>query len=108
MRALVFRLGIVLAFSAVKGDEPLPPPKKVTVLSPSGRIRAVSEPTENITRVEDAKPHKVLWSLPDWHRSFFVADDGKHLVTEYGGLNLIPTGFIGHLVLFTFWEDGKK
>jgi len=104
----VILINVVLLALSARGDEPLPPPKKVTVLSPSGGIRAVSDLTANITRIEDAKSHKVLWSLPDWHRSFFVADDGKHLVTEYDGLNLIPTGFIGHLVLFTFWEDGKK
>jgi len=70
-------------------------------------IRAVSDPNSG-TRIEDVKHGKVLWRLPDWYRSLFVADDGKHLVTEYGGLNLIPTGFIGHLVLLTFWQDGKK
>jgi hypothetical protein len=58
--------------------------------------------------VEDTKSHRVLWSLPDWHRSLFVADDGKHLVTECDGLNLIPTDFTDDLVLFTFWRDGRK
>ena len=106
MRALVVGL-LAIGICVAKGDQPLPPPSKVTATSPSGRIRAISDPTTG-TRVEHAKSHKVLWSLPDWHRSFFVADDGEHLVTEYYGLNLIPTGFIGHLVLLTFWENGKK
>jgi hypothetical protein len=109
MRALVFLLSITLALCAARGDEPLPPPTKVTRTSPSGRIRAISDPESNTTRVEDAKSHRLLWTLPEWHRAFFVPDDGNHLVTEYGGLNLIPTGlFIGHIVLFTFWEEGKK
>ena len=108
MRALVFLLSIVTAFSDVRGDEPVPPPKKKVTLSPSGRIRAVSDPLAKITRVEDAKSHEVLWSLPDYHRIFFVTDDGRHLITEYYGGNLIPTGIIGHLVLLTFWENGKK
>jgi hypothetical protein len=76
-------------------------------MSPSGRIRAISDLKAG-TRVEDVKGHKVLWSLPDWHRSLFVADDGKHLVTQYDGLNLIPTNFTDDLVLLTFWSEGKK
>jgi hypothetical protein len=109
MRALVFLLSITVALCAARGDEPLPPPTKVIATSPNGRIRAVSDPKANVARVEDAKSHKLLWSLPGWHRAFFVANDGKHLVTEYYGLNLIPTGFfIGHIVLFTFWDEGRK
>ncbi len=107
MRALLFFVSIAIAVSVIRGDTPLPPPSKVTVTSPSGRIRAISDPKAG-TRVEDPKLHKVLWSLPDWHRSLFVADDGKHLVTQYDGLNLIPTDFTDDLVLFTFWRDGRK
>ena len=50
-------------------------------MSPSGRIRVISDPKAG-TRVKDAKRHKVLWSLPGWHRNLFVADDGKRLVTQ--------------------------
>jgi hypothetical protein len=107
MRALLFLVSVATAVSVTRGDTPLPPPSKVTVMSPSGRIRAISDPKAG-TRIEDAKLHKILWSLPDWHRSLFVADDGKHLVTEYEGLNLIPTNFTDDLVLFTFWRDGRK
>jgi hypothetical protein len=106
MRALVIA-SLVVAVCAARGDTPLPPPSKVTVTSLSGRIRAISDPKAG-TRIEDTKLHKVLWSLPDWHRSLFVADDGKHLVTEYNGLNLIPTDFSDDLVLFTFWREGRK
>jgi hypothetical protein len=38
----------------------------------------------------------------------FVADDGKHLVTEHDGLNLIPVDFTDDLALLTFWCEGKK
>jgi hypothetical protein len=48
------------------------------------------------------------WSVPGWHRSLFVADDGKHLVTQYDGLNLIPTDFTDDLVLLTFRREGRK
>jgi hypothetical protein len=100
-------VAITMAAAVARGDMPLPPPSKVTVTSPNGGIRAVSDPKAG-TRVEDAKLDKVLWSLIDWHRSLFVADDGKHLVTEYDGLNLIPTDFTDDLVLLTFWREGKK
>jgi hypothetical protein len=106
MRAVVL-IAIALAVCVAKGDSPLPPPSKITATSPSGRIRAISEPTSG-TRVEDGNLQKVLWSLPDWHRSIFVADDGEHLVTEYNGLNLIPVDFSDDLVLLTFWRQGKK
>ena len=107
MRSLAVAV-IVLGVSAARGDTPLPPPTKVTVTSPSGRIHAISDPKADKTRVEDARSHKVLWSIPDWYRALFVADDGKHLVTEYDGLNLIPTDFTDDLVLFTFWREGRK
>jgi hypothetical protein len=106
MRTVVL-MAIALAVCVAKGDSPLPPPSKITATSASGRIRAISDPNAG-TRVEDVKLQKVLWSLPDWHRSMFVADDGVHLVTEYDGLNLIPVDFTDDLVLLTFWRQGKK
>ena len=106
MRALV-TVAITIAVCAASADTPLPPPANVTAMSPSGRMRAISDPKAG-TRVEDAKRHKVLWSLPGWHRSLFVADDGKHLVTQYDGLNLLPTHFSDDLVLLTFWREGRK
>jgi|SRR5438105_7692268 len=107
MRAFVLPVALALVTGVARGDTPLPEPSKVTATSPNGAIRAVSDPKSG-TRVEDSKLHKVLWSLPDWHRRLFVADDGKHLVTEYDGLNLIPTDFTDDLVLFTFWSEGRK
>jgi hypothetical protein len=106
MRVIVF-LVFALVNSAVRGDTPLPPPGKVSATSPNGAIHAVSDPKAG-TSVEDVKLHKVLWRLPDWHRALFVADDGKYLVTEYDGLNLIPTDFGDDLVLFTFYAEGRK
>jgi hypothetical protein len=106
MRAVVVGI-LAITISATRGDMPLPPPSKVTATSPSGRVRATSDP-EAGTRVEDLRLQKVLWSLPDWHRSMFVTDDGKHLVTEYDGLNLIPVDFTDDVALLTFWREGKK
>jgi hypothetical protein len=92
---------MVVILSVAKGDEPLPQPTKTTATSANGRIRAVSDPKTG-TEVEDLTQHKVLWRLPDWHRSMFVANDGRHLVSQYDGLNLIPVDFRDELVLLTF------
>jgi hypothetical protein len=108
MRPLVaLAITTAIGLPAARGDMPLPPPSKVTVTSPSGRIRAISDPKTG-TKVEDVKVNKVLWSLRDWHRSMFVADDGEHLVTQYDGLNLIPVDFTDNLALLTFWREGNK
>ena len=106
-RALVVVLLLVLMIAVVRGDTPLPPPTKVTFTSSNGRVRAVSDPKSG-TSVEDVKQQKILWRLPDWHRKLYVADDGKHIVSEYDGLELIPTDFSDDLALFTFWSNGKK
>src|SRR5438874_1475868 len=102
---LVGVMAIVVCIA--RGDTPLPPPSMVTALSPNGAFRPVSEPSRD-TRIEDVKQRKVLWRLPGWHRAMFVANDGKHVVTEYDGLNLIPKDFTPNLVLLTFWSAGKK
>jgi hypothetical protein len=86
MRALVV-VAIAIAVCAASADTPLPPPAEVTAMSPGGRIRAISDSKAG-TRVEVAKRHRVLWSLPGWHRSLFVADSGNHLGTQHEGLNL--------------------
>ena len=106
MRALVFA-AVTLAAVSTRGDMPLPPPARVTATSPNGAIRAVSEPRVG-TRVEDVRRRTVLWRVPSWHRSIFVADDGRHLVTGYDGLNLIPTDYSADLALITFWREGRQ
>jgi hypothetical protein len=93
MRLLLVASVITAAVLGVaKGDTPFPPPNKTTATSPNGRIRAVSD-RKTGTQVEDLTQHKFLWRLPDWHRSMFVANDGRHLVSQYGYLNLIPVDF---------------
>ena len=106
MRALVM-LAVTTAVCAGRADTPLPPPAVVSAMSPNGHMRVISDPRAG-TRVEDVKRNKVLWSIPGWHRSLFIADDGNHLVTQYDGLNLVPVDFNDDLVLLTFWRDGKK
>ena len=107
MRAFPLLAAAAAAVGIAKADMPLPPPSEVTATSPNGGIRAISEPKGG-TRVEDVKQGKVLWRLPEWHRSMRVADDGKYLVTESDGMNLIPVDFTDDFVLLTFWRDGTK
>jgi hypothetical protein len=96
-----------LSVVIVYADEPLPPPSRVTVTSLNGQIRVVSDPKAG-TQIEDVKGHKVLWRLPDWYRLMFVSNDGRYLVTPYGGGDLIPTNFRGDFVLITSWHEGRK
>ncbi|WP_411825565.1 hypothetical protein [Luteolibacter sp. AS25] len=37
----------------------------------------------------------------------FLCDDGRHFITAYGGLNLLPLNYKGSDVLLTFWKDGE-
>ena len=76
--------------------------------SPDGAISAVSDPSLRTTVFQSAATKKILWELPSWERSLFVANDGKHAVTGDGGLGLIPQSYDEGMVLFTFWREGKK
>ncbi len=107
MRASLLVAAVTVLVGSARGDMPLPRSSKITAVSPNGVIRAVSDPNSG-TRVEDVKQGKVVWRLPDWHRSMRVANDGEHLVTESDGMNLIPPDFTNDFVLLTFWRDGKK
>ena len=105
MRALV-RVAITIAVCAAEPTRCCRP-ATVSIMIPSGRIRATWDAKAG-TRVEDVKRHKVLWSILDSHRSLLVADDGKHLVERYDGLNLLPTDFSDDLVLLTFCAKEKN
>jgi hypothetical protein len=108
MRSLVLTgSAIALAICGARGDEPLPPPSRIIATSPNGAIRAVCDPNAGTT-IEDVERRAVLWRLPGWYRSVFVANDGKHFVTGYDGLNLLPRDFNDDLVLLTFWREGRK
>ncbi len=92
---------------AAQADSPLPPPKRHAVLSPDGRTQAISDPKAgtSVVRLQDKK---LLWRVPGFYWWLFVANDGKHLVTAYIGMNLIPTDSRDDLVLFTFWREGQR
>lgn len=104
----IFFLSIVVFPLSTSADSPPASPAKVTKTSPNGLFTAISDPESSITKMQNTKTKKVLWQIPGWHRWLFVANDGKHAVTGYGGMNLIPQNYDKHMVLISFWRDGKK
>ena len=98
---------ILLSVINVYADTPLPTPSKVTGLSVNGQYEFVSDPQSG-TRATEVRTGNILWTIDDWFRWCFLADDGSHFVTGYNGLNLIPQNYKKDLVLITFWKNGTK
>lgn len=90
------------------GDAPLRPPHRHTACSPSQRICVTSDPKEGTFahRPETPSVGQALWTLPRWHRVLFIADDGRHLITGYNGVNLVPRARPEQTVVAEFWRDG--
>lgn len=101
-------IGLAAFANITFADSPLPAPERSIVKSPDGVITAVSDPSLRTTVFQNTATKKILWELPSWERSLFVANDGKHAVTGHDGLNLIPQSYDEGMVLFTFWREGKK
>ena len=99
---------LLFGLCRLSGDSPLAPPSKHSVKSPDGNITAVSDPESRTTIVQRTTTNEQLWQIPSWERWLFVANDGKHAVTGYGGINLIPVEYDEEMVLFTFWREGRK
>lgn len=89
MRA-VLALATALFTAPVVADTPLRPPEVRTVCSVSGSVCVVSDPDSRVTTVNLAELQKESWTLPGWHRSLYVSDDGESVVVGYPGLNLLP------------------
>lgn len=93
------------------GDEPLPPPKEMTFWSPSRSVCAVSDPATQLTtiyRVESGTGKRLkLWQMHGWQRSAFVADDGRHLVIGYAGLNLLTLNHLKNQPMAYFVREGE-
>jgi hypothetical protein len=107
MRSFILIVIALAVCAPARADTPLPPPRRHIVKSADGTVRAVSDPRTG-TQIEAVPGGRILWHLPGWYRSLFVANDGKHLVTGYNGLNLIPREPSDSLVLITFWREGRK
>ena len=86
-------VSFAMVSSQIRADEPLELPVQKTVSSPDSSIIAISDPVLSTTKIINNKTKKLLWQIPGWHRWLFVANDGKHVVTGYGGINLIPRDY---------------
>jgi len=93
--------------SEVRSDEPLAPPARYEVRSPSRRYVATLDPKTGV-EVRASGSSEILWTSTNWFRVAFLADDGEHLVTGYDGMNLIPQDYTKDLVLITFWRRNSK
>ena len=104
MRGLALLL--LLCASQARADSPLPAPARLTMCSPSKTYCAVSDPDTNLTVVSARNSNEALWRIPGWHRWVFVSDDGKSVVTGYGGMNLVPRDVKMDEVVLRFYHRG--
>ena len=87
------------------GDEPLPPPAKVTVWSEDRGFFVESVPNGETTLYR-MPASQAIWKIPGWHRSVFVSNVGV-VAIGYEGLNLIPLNYKPSMVLIELWRDGR-
>ena len=96
--------------SFCRADAPWKPPTEQDFFSPNKNYCAHSNPAANETtvfRIESDAKRTTLWTIPEWFRSAFMADDGKHLVVGFGDLNLIPKEYKPDMVMIRFIKEGK-
>ena len=97
---------LLASVSAAFADAPLPPPSRLIQWTPNRRYVAVADPQGDAVTVYRAQGAErlELWSIPGWQRSFFLADDGVHLVVCPSGLNLLPVEYRRSWNLLRFYE----
>lgn len=103
---VIFAACFLIVHSCSLADEPLELPKSFEVTSQNKLFAAISDPQKGTT-VLDSVTRKEKWTIPGWHRSLIVSNDGEHLITMYGGLNLIPIDYDENMALITIWTHGK-
>lgn len=98
----------LLTMPHATADAPLPPPSVHVACSPNGRVCVETQPGSDakVFRRGPGGQRTNLWAIPGWHRAAFVSDDGRHLVTCYGGLNLVPIDYDPDMPLLEIWRDG--
>lgn len=88
--ALIFIFATVVAQRA-HADAPLEPVKEITFCSKNQRYCAHSSVNPaHLDVFEKQNPRHVLWSRSEYVTKGFLSDDGRAVVSCYGGLNLIP------------------
>jgi hypothetical protein len=107
MRTIYLSAILLVLWTPVRADGPLPPPARVTACSTSGVVCVDSDPKTNRTVLWRKRGSKVLWSIAGWHRWLFASNDGAVLVVAYDGLNLIPADSTLQLEVLRFYNHGK-
>jgi hypothetical protein len=101
---IFFLLGTAFA------DEPLPMPTERSVCAAGGKFCVLMTPEAGgLTRAfryEGAKKTQI-WEMRGWFRVAALADDGRHFVTGWDGMNLLPKNADARFVMISFWRDGK-
>jgi|GEM_PF-4801715 len=87
-------------------DVPARSPATSRAISDDGRIRVISTPRGNTAAY--SIDGRRLWTVPGWHQTFLVSNNGTDLITVYSGQNLIPKNYSNDLILLTVWRKGKK
>jgi MYXO-CTERM domain-containing protein len=100
----------VLASHPSRADEPLRAPTAREVCSRDGKYCAFMDPHTGTKAYEmnGSTKGKEVWSMQGWFRVAALADDGKHLVVGWDGMNLVPKQPDPKLVMIRFYESGKS
>lgn len=86
-------------------DAPAKTPVTTRATSDDGRIRVISKPRGDTTAY--STDGRRLWTVPGWHETFLVSNNGTDLITLHSGQNLIPKTYSNDLILLTVWRSGK-
>jgi hypothetical protein len=108
-RAAVVLLVTVAALGTARADEPLRPPNRYTVCSPSKQFCVTSDPRQGTFAHTPDRPgvDEARWRIPRWFRVLYASDDPDLLVTGYDGSNLVPVEAPATVEILAFWRHGK-
>lgn len=98
------------AGSAAVADGPLLAPSFYKVCSPSVSYCASVAPNSNINIYKvDADFNGIyVYSVPGWHREFFLSDEGKYSAIGYHGLSLVGLNAHKNTIILTILKNGIK
>lgn len=103
----------LLLFAAVGGaasagaDAPLRPPHRYTECAPEARFCVTSDPATGTFAHPAGDETEVLWRIPKWFRTIYLAADPELLVTGFDGVNLVPLESPGEVEILAFWRRGE-
>lgn len=109
-RFLVGFLLSVMAVGLCRADSPPERPSRYTIYSRNRAFQAVLDPKSDTTTVYKLgkEQRKVrLWSMPGWYRVAYLANDGRHLVIGFDGMNLLPLNYRKEWKMVSFYDRGQ-